>query len=380
MQGGKQMKQKRAICYSLVVVLLFSLLSLAVSFAGNDAKDKLNELTNQINKLEKQLKAGKSEEKNLASQISNLDKLIKAAEGEIRDLQGEISYASKQISNVKKELDLMQADIDRQNEEMSDRIRAMYKNGDVGMIEILLGSESIIDFMTNMDMAQKIFDNDVEVLEKLEEQHLILDGHRTQLENLQQQLLLKKQQEASKQSQLQVNRGSVAKLKAEVSVTNKTLESQVDALNAEANALTAEILRLQGSGAYIGGDMAWPAPGSRNVTSPFGYRIHPILRVKKLHTGIDIGIGSGNKIVAANAGTVIKAAWNNSYGYMVMIDHGGGIVTLYAHNSKLQVSTGDIVTRGQTVATSGSTGMSTGPHLHFEVRVNGEYKNPMSYL
>jgi murein DD-endopeptidase MepM/ murein hydrolase activator NlpD len=380
MQGGKQMKQKRAICYSLVVVLLFSLLSLAVSFADNDAKDKLNELTNEINKLEKQLKAGKSEEKNLASQISNLDKLIKAAEGEIRDLQGEISYASKQISNVKKELDLMQADIDRQNEEMSDRIRAMYKNGDVGMIEILLGSESIIDFMTNMDMAQKIFDNDVEVLEKLEEQHLILEGHRTQLENLQQQLLLKKQQEASKQSQLQVSRGSVAKLKAEVAVSNKTLESQVDALNAEANALTAEILRLQGSGAYIGGDFAWPAPASTKVTSPFGYRIHPILKVKKLHTGIDIGIGSGNRIVAANAGTVIKAAWNNSYGYMVMIDHGGGIVTLYAHNSKLQVSTGDIVTRGQTVATSGSTGMSTGPHLHFEVRVNGEYKNPMSYL
>ncbi len=139
-------------------------------------------------------------------------------------------------------------------------------------------------------------------------------------------------------------------------------------------------LKLQGGGDYIGGEMQWPVPASTRVTSPFGYRIHPILGVKKLHTGIDIGVASGNTVVAANAGKVIKAAWNNSYGYMVMVDHGGGIVTLYAHNSVLKVSTGDTVTRGQTVALSGSTGASTGPHVHFEVRVNGEYKNPMNYL
>ena len=148
----------------------------------------------------------------------------------------------------------------------------------------------------------------------------------------------------------------------------------------EANALTAEILKLQGKGAYVGGDLAWPAPASTRITSPFGYRTHPILKIKKLHTGIDIGVSSGNNVVSANAGKVIKAAWNNSYGYMVMVDHGGGIVTLYAHNSKLLVKTGDVVTRGQKIALSGSTGMSTGPHLHFEVRVNGEYKDPMNYL
>lgn len=374
------MKQKRLICCTLVISLLLSLMGLGLGFAGNDSKDKLNELNDQINKLEKQLKAGKTEEKNLASKISNLDKLIASAEREISDLEGGISATNKKVSAAKADLKAMQANIDKQNQEMSDRIRAMYKNGDVGMIEILLGSESITDFMTNLDMAQKIFDNDVEVLEKLEEQHQILDSYRKELEALQQKLLAQKAEKASKQDQLEGSRGSVADLKAEVASNNKTLEAQVDALNEEANALTAEILRLQGGGAYIGGDMSWPAPASTRITSTFGYRIHPILKVRKLHTGIDIGIGSGNNVVAVNAGTVIKAAWNNSYGNMVMVDHGGGIVTLYAHNSKLKVKTGDIVTRGQVIAISGSTGMSTGPHLHFEVRVNGEYKNPMNYL
>ena len=372
-------QKKRLVCRSLILVLLFTLLTPIAGFAGNE-QEQLNEINNQIRQIEKQLKAGKAEEKKLATQISNLDKLIKAAENEIEDLQVEISVTKKSINAALEELEKKQAEIDQQNKEMSDRIRAMYKNGDVGIIEILLGSESITDFMTNLDMAKKIFDNDVKVLEGLEEQHRILDGYKKNLENLEQQLVLKKQQKAQKQDQLEVSRGSVAKLKAEVAKDNKALEALEDSLNEEANRLTAEILKLQGSGDYIGGDLTWPAPASKRITSYFGYRVHPILKIKKLHTGIDIGVGSGNNVVAANAGTVIKAAWNNSYGYMVMVDHGGGIVTLYAHNSKLKVKAGDIVTRGQVVAISGSTGMSTGPHLHFEVRVNGAYKNPLDYL
>lgn len=373
------MIHRRWLCYSLVAVLLVSLMSLNIGFAGN-GQDKLNQLNDQIKKLEKQLKAGKTEEKKLSSQINNLDKLIKEAEGEILSLESEISVTSKKITAVRSELDEMQADIDHQNEDMNERLRSMYKNGDVGLLEILIGSESITDFMTNLDMAQKIFDNDVEVLEQLEERHRVLDGYRNDLENLQAQLQAKKQQKASKQDELAVSRGNVAKLKTEVAGDNKSLEAQVDALNKEADALVAEILKLQGGGDYIGGAMAWPAPTSKRITSKFGYRLHPILKVNKLHTGIDIGVGSGNNIVAVNSGKVIKAAWNNSYGYMVMIDHGGGIVTLYAHNSSLKVKTGDMVERGQVIALSGSTGMSTGPHLHFEVRVNGQYKNPLSYL
>ncbi|NLT49224.1 MAG: peptidoglycan DD-metalloendopeptidase family protein [Clostridiales bacterium] len=373
------MRKKGWICYSLVAMLLFSILSVGLSYGGNE-QDKLDELNRQINRLQSQLKAGKAEESKLNSQIKNLDNLIKAAEGEIRDLQSEIAQTNKKIAEVEAQLKAKQSEIDKQNDEMADRIRAMYKNGDVGILEVLLGSESITDFLTNLDMAQKIFDNDVSLLEQLEEQHKSIDKYRKQLEELRATLSTKKQAEATKQGQLQASRGDVSQLKAEIASDNKALEKQIDAVNEEANALIAEILKLQGTGDYVGGVLGWPVPSTKRVTSEFGYRVHPILKVKKLHTGMDIGVAKGNTVVAANAGKVIKAAWNNSYGYMVMIDHGGGIVTLYAHNSQLKVKTGDIVTRGQTIALSGSTGMSTGPHLHFEVRVNGEYKNPRNYL
>ena len=161
---------------------------------------------------------------------------------------------------------------------------------------------------------------------------------------------------------------------------NAVLEAQEDELKEEADRLVSEIKKLQGDQAYAGGTFCWPSESSTRVTSEFGMRIHPILKVNKMHTGIDIGAAAGTNVLAANSGTVIKAGWNNSYGNVIMIDHGGGIVTLYAHNSKLLVSTGDVVSRGQVIALVGSTGNSTGPHIHFEVRVNGEYQNPRNWL
>ncbi len=374
------MIKKRTICFTLIALLLSAMIGSGLGYAANSSQEKLNELNSQIQKLEKQLKEGKTQEKTLNKQISKLDKLITAAEGEIQTLSGKISSTSGKIDQVQQDLEQKKAEINEQNEDMNLRLRAMYKNGDVGIIEILLGSESITDFMTNLDMAQRIIDNDVEVLQTLEEQQKLLDSYRVELTSLQNQLSSQKQAKASQQDELEGSRGNVADIKAGIAKDNKALEAQVDALNDEADALVSEILKLQGGGAYIGGEMGWPVPASSKISSPFGYRIHPTLGIKKLHTGIDIAVKSGNKVVAANAGKVIKAAWNNSYGYMVMVDHGGGIVTLYAHNSSLKVSTGDSVTRGQTLALSGNTGRSTGPHVHFEVRVNGEYKNPMNYL
>ena len=126
--------------------------------------------------------------------------------------------------------------------------------------------------------------------------------------------------------------------------------------------------------------MEWPVSGHTRISSPFGYRIHPIFKVKKLHTGIDIPAPTGTSIGAAAAGTVVYCDWLGGYGKAIMVDHGGGILTLYGHNSALVVSEGDTVSRGQTIAKAGSTGNSTGPHLHFEVRKNGSYVDPMPWL
>ena len=373
------MKKKRTISCIVLTCMIISILSLGITFA-DESQSKLSDLNSQINSLQKELKEGKSEESKLNSQLKNLDNLIKEAEAEVANLQRDIESTQAKVAEAQKQLDAKQAEMDQQNEDMGERVRTMYKNGDVGTLEILLGSESLTDFMTNLDMTQKIFDNDVQVLEEMEAQYKEMEVYKNQLATLQRQLENKQADQATKKKELATSRGNIAEMRSQVAGENKDLEKQVDALNAEANAIKAEILRLQGGGSYTGGTMLWPAPASHRVTSPFGYRIHPILGTRKLHTGVDIGVGTGSQVLAANAGTVIKAAWNNSYGYMVMVDHGGGIVTLYAHNSQLKVKAGDTVARGDLLALSGSTGMSTGPHLHFEVRVNGDYQNPLNYI
>ena len=145
--------------------------------------------------------------------------------------------------------------------------------------------------------------------------------------------------------------------------------------------LTAEIVKLMDkSSPFVGGEFAWPCPSSHYITSSFGNRLHPILKTWKYHTGVDIGASSGKDILAAASGKVLMATTYGGYGNCVMIDHGGGIVTLYGHASRLCVSNGAVVKRGDVIAKVGSTGRSTGPHLHFEVRKDGAYVDPMSYF
>lgn len=370
---------KRIISYVLTFALVATVITFGVTYAGNE-QDQLSDVNSQLNQTQSQLKEGKKKEKQLTNQIKQLESQISASEKEINNIKGDIGKTEQSITTVQGNLAAVEQDMSTQNESLQKRLRTMYKNGDIGMVQILLGSSDITDFMTNMDMVQKIFDNDVEVLKTMEEQHNKIEAQKQQLETLQSQLLAEKQQQAEKQSSLQASRGQVATLKSQVASSNEELEAQIDSLNAEADRLVNEIRKLQGDQAYAGGEFCWPSAASTRITSPFGYRMHPILHVNKLHTGIDIGAASGTNVLAANKGTVIKAGWNNSYGNVIMIDHGGGIVTLYAHNSKLLVGTGDVVTRGQVISLVGSTGNSTGPHIHFEVRVNGDYQNPMNWF
>ncbi|MEA4986734.1 MAG: peptidoglycan DD-metalloendopeptidase family protein [Anaerovorax sp.] len=374
------MRKSRIIAYTLTAVMVCSIWSLSLGYAITD-NEKLDNVNNQISQTQKQLNEGKKKVNALNSEIMDLEKKINATEAEIANLQGDIGKTKQTISDTQNTLNQLKSQMDEQNTNMNSRLRAMYKNGDVDILGILLGSTDISEFMTNMDMVQKIYDNDVQVLETMQQRYEKIDLQKKQLEALNQQLASQQTVAEDKQDTLEANRGTVASKKAEVLKDNKALAEQIDALNAEADALVAKIRALQDDSAvYSGGALAWPVPGKTRITSPFGYRTHPILKKKKLHTGIDISAGTGSKVVASADGKVIMSGWNNSYGNVVMIDHGSGIVTVYAHNSKLLVSTGTPVVRGQQIASSGSTGMSTGPHVHFEVRVNGAYKNPKDYL
>ncbi len=378
---GDRMKIRARIgSWALLLVLLSGACFTPPGYATGTDQSQLDDIQDQIDDMEQELSAGKKQASALQAEIRALEKKIYSAEVELNGLQRNINSTKSMISKAMAELATLEEEIAAQNEGLNARLRTMYKNGEVGILTVLMGSSDMSDFMTNLDMVQRIYDSDATLLEKLQGQYEQVIDQKMELQTLRDTLLAQQAEESAQQEALQSSKGQVQTKKSAIDKDNAALEKQIDALNAEANALTAKILGLQGTGSYIGGTMAWPSQASTRISSPFGYRIHPILRIKKMHTGIDIAASSGTNILAANSGTVITAGWNNSYGYMVMIDHGGGIVTLYAHSSKLLVSKGAVVGRGQAIAKVGSTGMSTGPHLHFEVRVNGVYKNPLDYV
>ncbi len=369
---------KKKIVWVLALVLVVSCVAVPYSFA--DEQDDLKRINEERDALNKQYTDAKSRSNALAGQIKSLEKEIYSSEVEINDLEIEINETKEEIAQALISLEEKKVEVGEQNKNLNERLRAMYKNGEIGMLSVLLGSANMSEMMTNMDTIERIYAYDATVLSSLRVQYDKIDAEKNRLVELKAELEAQEAYLAEKKVALAGQKSTVADKKKVVDADAQILSQQIDDLNKEADALVAQILKLQGTDAYIGGSMCWPSQASTRITSPFGYRMHPILKVNKLHTGIDIGAAGGTNILAANSGIVISAGWNNGYGYMVMVDHGGGIVTLYAHSSKLLVSKGDVVTRGQTIALVGTTGMSTGNHLHFEVRVNGEYKDPMNYV
>ncbi len=363
---------------SVIIVIMITFFTGIAVFANNN--EKLNNVQNKLNKTKHDLREGKKKEKNLTNKIIQIQGSINKTEANIQKLEGSINVTAGKVSDAQRRLAAAEANVASQKANLEKRLRSMYMN-DSGssIIEVVLGSASISDFIDNMEMVKKIYMNDAKILNKLKDSRDAAALEKRRLASLQYTLKKQQQQHETQKRTLAANKSTIMVMKNQVAKENQKLAADIDALNREANRITAEIRRLQSSGTkYTGGVFMWPVNGK--ISSPFGYRIHPILKERKLHTGIDISAPHGTPVRAANTGVVIKAGPAGSYGNMVMVDHGGGIVTLYAHNSSLAVGTGASVQKGQVISYVGSTGSSTGNHLHFEVRVNGEYKNPMGWL
>lgn len=349
----------------------------------DDLELEKNELENQVEESNKQVLFIENQLSKTVVEISELTQEIYDKEIEIKALEAEEEELNVYIEDMEIKLQESNEKYNRQKELLEKRLVTMYEMGSTTYLDFLFSAKSLSDFLSNYYIISEIGKSDQELLQDIK-------AEKNNNKFIKQSLDAKK-------GKLSANKKSVEKMSIALSnmtvikdkkmqdLTQEELEMQrkVQEYQDQIKEIETEIrlLTIANVGEeYIGGEMAWPVPGYTRITSPFGMRTHPVTGIYKLHTGTDIGAPYGSIFIAANDGVVVKAGMNAAYGNMVVIDHGGGVSTLYAHGSEILVDAGQTVTKGTPVLKVGSTGYSTGPHAHFEVRVNGDYLNPLDFI
>lgn len=362
-----------------VSILLVCMISFTTVFASS-AQSKLDKTKQEIADEKEKLNEIKSEKKDTLSEIDSLDRQISSTENTIDSLENEIKELETNIEVAEANIEYAQKQYDLKDEIRKKRVATYYEKGISSYWEVLLSSSSMSDFLYRKQMLADVIEYDNNLLEELHEDRLAIEAQKEKLSE--DKVLCENKKIEAESKKLALNETKVVRTQylAELNASEKTLSNSIDALQKQADALVAQIKAASSSNTkYTGGTMTWPLPGYYAVTSPFGNRLHPVLGVYKMHTGIDIaGAGcNGKNVVAAADGKVITAGWISGYGNTIVIDHGGGITTLYGHSQKLLVKVGQQVKKGDKIMLVGMTGYATGPHLHFEVRENGKYVNPL---
>lgn len=372
---------------SVVLVILICSISL-YSFAENEditnLQNKQQELQNQMTQTNEELTDVQDELTDNLEQIQKIDEKIEKAEQELEELNKKIEEVNLKTEKMQEKLKLVTKRYEKQKKLLEARLVAIYEAGETQYLDVVLASSDLSDFLSSYVVLNQIATYDKDLLEDVEEQKQIMEIVNERLqENLEQLSIMKKNQTTNTKI-LQNTKILRESYTAKLSTQELEIQTKIDEYKAQFAQVNKEILEIALSQGlttnYVGGQMTWPVPGYTQITSNYGMRTHPITGVYKLHTGVDISAPIGTNFVAANDGIVTKAYFNSAYGNMVMIDHGGGISTLYAHGSEILVQVGQTVSKGDPILKVGSTGYSTGPHAHFEVRINGIVTDPIEYI
>ena len=378
----------------IIAVVLF-LVTTGYSTGFSVSPDDLHKINTKIEQTKKKISETKYKENSVLGNLLKNQQELERINDNIGILNSKLGTTEERLRIISSELNKAQTELGQIKTEIGGRegvldvrLVAVYKYGYRNWLEVLFTSESYLDFLERLEMTAKYVRSDLHILQKLRDRQGTIIEKKAEISKKQQELAGQKivydnlqaqhKQEKSRQlTMYQRNQGELATLQK----NRKALEEALDELLQTSKEMEAQIRELQkqnvsianGSGVY-----RWPVSG--RITSYFGYRIHPVLRKRKYHTGLDIAAQSGTPIAAADNGVVIFSGSNGGYGKMIAIDHGKEQASLYAHCSALLVERGQTVEKGQTIARVGTTGLSTGPHLHFEIRKNGLPVDPLPYL
>ncbi len=357
-----------------------------------EQKEGLKDGLSDLQEIKKNLELQKD---NLKNYVKELDASLEQIEARIADLLEQIDAKEGEIVEAQAQLEAARKREEDQQEAMAAHIRLTYESGDSSVADLLLGAGSLGEFLNRMDYMEKIVSSDVRMWEDykaakeyvalckegLELEKEILDETRESVEieqkNLEELIEQKNRDIISYETDISNKENAIREYEEEI----RAQEEEIRMLEAAVAEERRQLIESSGSAlTYDGGTFKFPLASYTRVSDDYGMRMHPTLGVQQFHNGVDFAAATGTAIFAAYDGKVVAAAYNATMGNYVMIDHGDGLATIYMHASALYVSKGDVVARGDTIAAVGSTGRSTGSHLHFSVRLNGSYVSPWGYL
>ncbi|MBU4483291.1 MAG: peptidoglycan DD-metalloendopeptidase family protein, partial [Actinobacteria bacterium] len=383
-----------AVFVTIIIALSsFNLISTASPkfIYSQSLEDELEQIQKEREETQEKIKEVRKQEQQYINQVEEVEGQLRSALSELDNLNTKLSEAKSEVDKATIELVLKEEELKRIEEELkekirilNDRVAAIYKNGNSNILEILLKAEDFLDFISKLKLMNLFAEQDTQNILEVKEKKTATIGIKKSIIDLRE----KQKEHEDKVKQLV---GQAEQEKREIEDIYNEKENLLSRTTANKNALIqmekqleikeAEVTRILESykyGSAPSGKFAWPVAG--RIQSGFGNRYHPIFGYNRFHSGIDIAAPYGTLVKAADGGQVVQSGYFGGYGYSVMLYHGGGFATWYAHLSSINVSIGQSVQRGQVIGLVGSTGWTTGPHLHFEVRINGAAQDPRAYL
>jgi len=364
----------------IVLAILVACIAVAQKPSKTELKRKQSSVQSRANNLRKEIRETKRDIKYVVTDINKADSLLADAKADLRETDQRLGEAKTSQKRVAEELVQATEKLDDTREQIGSRMRVLYMQGKQSPIASYLDAESFTQEEEQSFVLQKLAEQDKVLVEDLKKYREIVTVKKKEKDALVARITELKAKQVRARAVLEQRKAFKRQVLGQLNAEKAKTQSELDELERESASIEAELRRYYGTPRassvpkYAG---RFRVPVSGRISSNFGGRYHPILKRTKVHTGVDIAAPSGTAIYAAGDGEVIFAGWRGGYGNCIIIDHGGGTATLYGHCSSLYVGTGRKVSAGDKIASVGSTGMSTGPHLHWEVRINGTPVNPL---